>query len=344
VQSTSADDIEAVLDESGPDYEEFRYELATGGTRADVYLVTLVYQGEEYEVVVKFKPPDDDRFAVEPKLHEYVADRTDIPIPRILVFKQDPESDIPQYFVTERVRGENLAEKFAEMTDECWDRVIRQVGRILGNLHAEIAFEAFGRLMLYDDRITIRHWRGNWREYFGELTQAHIGYLDGTPFDSVDDRASEAIEDALPVIPRDAVPRLVHDDLQPTNLLCQLDEDDPITAVLDWQDTLAAHPHYQLAQAEFLYIDSTFQEEDVRQRLRTELFEGYNEYREFEPDETYEECKPVYQMSTLLWRMTGFESAFSEDDLGRARAEFQYRQHFERLLGELPSDGHGGSL
>jgi aminoglycoside phosphotransferase (APT) family kinase protein len=159
VQTTSADDIRAVLDESGPDYEEFSYEPATGGTRADVYLVSLVYEGEEYEVYVKFKPPGDDRFAIEPKLHEYVADRTEIPIPRILVFKQEPERDVPPYFVTERVRGDNLADQFDRMTDDRWDRVIRQVGRILGNLHAEIAFEAFGRLMLYDDRITIPTWR-----------------------------------------------------------------------------------------------------------------------------------------------------------------------------------------
>ena len=45
MQTTSAADIEAVLEESGPDYEEFSYEPATGGTRADVYMVTLVYQG-----------------------------------------------------------------------------------------------------------------------------------------------------------------------------------------------------------------------------------------------------------------------------------------------------------
>ncbi|MFC7195624.1 hypothetical protein ACFQL4_14965 [Halosimplex aquaticum] len=81
MQTTSAADIEAVLDESGPDYEDFSYEPATGGTRADVYMVTLVYRGTEYEVYVKFKPAGEERFAVEPTLHDYVADRTEIPIP-----------------------------------------------------------------------------------------------------------------------------------------------------------------------------------------------------------------------------------------------------------------------
>ena len=336
VQTTSASDIAAVLDESGPDYEEFSFETATGGTRADVYLVTLVYQGREYEVVVKFKPAGDDRFAVEPKLHEYVADRTSVPIPRILVFKEEPAADVAPYFVTERVRGDNLADQFGDMTDSHWDNVIEQVGRIIGEIHAEVAFEAFGRLMLHDGRIMIRNWRGDWREYFGDLSLSHVEYLDRTPFDGVQSRAEDAIEDALPVVPTDGVPRLVHDDLQPTNLLCQLGEDDPITAVLDWQDTLAAHPHYQLAQAEFLYIDSAFEDPEVRDRLRGKLFEGYRSFREFERDETYERSKPVYQLSTLLWRMTGFESAFDEDDLGRARAEFRYRQQFDRLVGELP--------
>jgi len=335
VQTTSARDIKAVLDESGPDYEDFSFEPAVGGTRADVFLVSLVVDGTEYEVVVKFKPEGDDRFAVEPRLHEYVADRTDIPIPRILVFEQEPEADVPPYFVTERVQGDNLADRYGEMTDDHWDRVIRQVGRILGDLHEGIAFEAFGRLMLYDDRITIRNWRGDWQEYFEDLTTGHIDYLERTPFASVEPRAREALEAGIEAVPEDGVPRLVHDDFQPTNLLCLLEEEEPITAVLDWQDTLAAHPDYQLAQAEFLYIDSSFQDPDTRERLREALFEGYREYREFERDEQYVACKPVYQLSTLVWRMTGFEEAFDEDDLGRARAEFQYRQQFDRLVDEL---------
>lgn len=332
MQRTSARDIEAILDESGPDYEEFSFEPATGGTRADVFLVTLVYQGTEYEVVVKFKPENDDRFAVEPKLHEYVADRTDIPIPRILVFKEEPAVDVPPYFVTERVRGDNLADQYGDMTSEHWDRVIEQVGRILGDLHEGVAFEAYGRLMLYDGRITIRNWRGNWREYFADLTMNHIENLGTTPFDGIQSRARDAVEAALPAVPEDGVPRLVHDDFQPTNLLSILEEDDPITAVLDWQDTLAAHPDYQMAQAEFLYIDSTFQDPEARERLREKLFDGYREHREFERDEQYVQCKALYQLSTLLWRMTGFEDAFSDDDLGRGRAEFQYRQQFDRLV------------
>jgi len=244
VQTTSARDIRAVLEESGPDYEEFRFEPAAGGTRADVFLVTLVVEGTEYEVVVKFKPEGDDRFAVEPRLHEYVADRTDIPIPRILVFEQEPEADVPPYFVTERVRGKNLADRYGEMGEDDWNRVLTQVGTILGDLHEGIAFEAFGRLMLYDDRITIRNWRGNWREYFEDLTRAHLEYVEGTPFEGVEDRAQDAIERNLSYIPTDGIPRLVHDDLQPTNVLCMLDEQEPISAVLDWQDTLAAHPEY----------------------------------------------------------------------------------------------------
>ncbi|WP_459195087.1 phosphotransferase family protein [Halosimplex sp. J119] len=336
MQTTSAADIEAVLDESGPDYEDFSYESATGGTRADVYMVTLVYEGTEYEVYVKFKPAGEKRFAVEPKLHEYVADRTDIPIPRILVFKQEPERSVPPYFVTERVRGENLADQYGAMEQSHWERVIEQVGEIMGDIHSEIAFEAFGRLILYDDRLTIRNWRGNWREYFGDLTRSHIDRLDGTPFEGVQSRARQAIEDALPLVPEDGMPRLVHDDMQPTNLLCMLDEPDPITAVLDWQDTLAAHRDYQLAQSEFLYIDSTFDDPTVRETLRGKLYEGYRTHHEFQPGEDYEQCKPIYQLSTLLWRMTGFDDAFDEDDLGRARAEFQYRQQFDRLLDAVP--------
>jgi aminoglycoside phosphotransferase (APT) family kinase protein len=335
VQSTSAGDIRAVLEESGPDYEEFSFEPASSGNRADVYLVSLVYDGTEYEVVVKFKPEGDDRFAVEPRLHEYVADRTDVPVPRILVFEPDPVRDVPPYFVTERVHGEELADGFGDLTRDGWDRVVEQVGRILGDMHSGIGFEAYGRLVLRKDRIAIDDWRGDWRDYFADLTREHVSRLSNTPFANVTDRALAALESGLPTVPRDGVPRLVHDDLQPTNLLFARDEPEPITAVLDWQDTLAAHPEYQLAQAEFLYIESTFDDPDRRDRLRDRLFEGYREHRSFERSARYQRCKPVYQLSTLLWRMSGFDEAFDEDDLERARAEFQYRQQFDRLTDEL---------
>jgi hypothetical protein len=107
-------DIKAVLDESGPDYETFTFERPTAGHQGEVFLVTLRYAGQEYEVVVKFQAGDPG-FALEPFLHEYVADRTDIPVPRILVFEEEPELDIDAYFVTERISGDNLAESIGEL-------------------------------------------------------------------------------------------------------------------------------------------------------------------------------------------------------------------------------------
>jgi aminoglycoside phosphotransferase (APT) family kinase protein len=337
VSTTSATDIEAVLEESGPDYEDFAFERASSGHRSDVYLVELAYKGETYEVVVKFESGDPERFAVEPKLHEFVADRTEVPIPRILVYEDDPDRDIPPYFVTERIRGENLSDQFGDFSREVWERVVEHVGRILGDLHAEIGFEAFGRLTLRGGRIALQEWNGDWQTYFGEMTHRNIDALEQTTFADFTDEAREGIEAALPVIPSDGVPRLVHDDLQPSNLLYAENADEPITAVLDWEDTLAAHPQYHLAQAEFLYVDSTFDDPDLQDALRERLYEGYRAFCSFDPDEAYRRAKPVYQLSTLLWRMTGFESAYDEDEgLGKARAEFRHRQQFERIVDELP--------
>jgi hypothetical protein len=42
----------------------------------------------------------------------------------------------------------------------------------------------------------------------------------------------------------------------------------------------------------------------------------------------------IEQWGDIQWE--SFEDAFAEDDLGRARAEFRYRQQFDRLVGELP--------
>jgi aminoglycoside phosphotransferase (APT) family kinase protein len=336
---TPEQDIEAVLQESGPDYEGFRFDTPGGGHQSDVYMVTLRHDGEAYEVVVKFKPPGDVPFAVEPCLHDFVATRTDVPVPRILVYEDDPDADVPPYFVTERIHGENLAEEFAALSTEDRRRVLAQSGRILGDMHSEIGFEAFGRLTLHDDRIIVSDWMGNWREYFERLTRSHLAHLDGTPFEDMTDRARDCIEPALEMVPADGVPRLVHDDFRPANLMFDPSADAPITAALDWQDVLAALPEYNLAQTEFLFIDSSFQDPELRESLRMVFREGYQEVRPMEFGEGYERRRPLYQLSTLLWRMAGFEAAFGDESgLAVARAEAQYRQQFERLVEEIQAD------
>lgn len=335
--SPPATDIEAVLEESGPNYTDFTFEIPGGGHQSDVFMVTLAHAGQDYEVVVKFEPGDMDSFAVEPKLHRYVSERTDIPIPDILVFKQEPTVDVPPYFVTARLEGDNLAEHYGELSAADRERVVRQAGRILGDLHSEIAFEAFGWLDLWEDRIIVRDLTGSWREYFQRLTRSHLDGLAGTTFEDLRERAEEHLEPALTLVPEEGVPRLVHDDFRPANLLVDFDREEPITAVLDWQDVLAALPEYHLAQTEFLFVDSSFQDPELCDRLRDALYEGYRSERAFDFDEEYTRRRPIYQLSTLLWRMGGFEGAFADESgLARARAEAQYREEFERLLSALP--------
>jgi len=153
----------------------------------------------------------------------------------------------------------------------------------------------------------------------------------------VAERARERIEPALALVPEDGVPRLVHDDFRPANLLFDASREEPITAVLDWQDVLAAHPEYHLAQTEFLFIDSAFQDPAIRDRLRETLHDGYRKSARSPSTTGNEERRPLYQLSTLLWRMGGFEDAFAEGFRARpARAEAQYRQQFERLVESLP--------
>lgn len=335
--STPEENIRAVLEESGPNYSGFTFETPGGGHQSDVYMVTLDHGGEQYEVVVKFKPDGDVPFDVEPKLHEYVANRTDVPVPRILVFKQQPEVDVRPYFVTERVHGENLSEQFSSLSPEDRCRIMRQAGSILGDLHSEIGFEAFGRLDLHNGRLIVRDWIGSWREYFEQLTRMHLSRLDETPFADVVDRAQNRIEPALEMVPEDGVPRLVHDDFRPANLLFEPESDQPITAVLDWQDVLAALPEYNLAQTEFLFIDSSVTDPTVQEKLRSEFHEGYTAHRPMDFEDGYADRRPLYQLSTLLWRMAGFDAVFADGSgLEQARAEAQYRQQFERLLEAIP--------
>lgn len=335
--SSPATDIQAVLDESGPDYEDFSFEQPAGGSRADVYLVTLNYRGESYEVVLKFEPPDDGNFALEPHLYEYVADRTNVPVPRILVFKENPDQNVPPYFVTERMEGQSLSDQFDTLETPLQRRILVQVGEILGDLHSNIAFEGFGYFGLDDGRLTVESLTWDWREFFRELTERHIERLDRTPFSDLVKPARRAVESSIETIPTTATPRLVHDDFRPANLMFDPEVEDPIRSVLDWQNALAGHPEYNVAQAEFLFVDSVFRDSETRASLRERLHDGYREYHTFPIDDGYAERRPLYQLSTLVWRMAGFEQAFADaGGLAEARAKAYYREQFEHLVDALP--------
>ncbi|WP_136689077.1 phosphotransferase family protein [Halorhabdus amylolytica] len=335
--STPADAVRAVLEESGPDYESFSYQELSGGTRADVYFVTLEYEGTVYEVVVKFAPESIERFAVEPFLHEFVAERTDLPVPGILVFEQEPERDIPAYFVTERVQGTNLGESFAALSIEERRHVMEQVGSVLGDLHSTIAFEGYGRLDLSRGRLVVSDLSTDWREYFAEMTSDHIDGLAGTIFADLQDVARDGLAARIESISRQGIPRLVHDDFRPGNLLFDTGTRSAITAVLDWEQPLAGDPLYNLAQVEFLFVDSVIRDPEECERMRKRLYDGYRRQREFDPDdEGYAACKPLYQFSTLIWRMAGFEALYVDsNELVRSRAEAYYRQQFDRLASTL---------
>lgn len=335
--STPEREIEAVLDESGPDYDTFEYERPTAGHQGEVFLVTLQYAGEEYEVVVKFQS-GDPAFALEPFLHEYVADRTEVPVPRILVFKEDPDLDVEPYFVTERVHGDNLVESMGELESAKREEVVRHAGDILGDMHSEIGFEGFGRLALEDGRLVVEEFSWDWQQFFSDIVHGYIDRLDGTPFEDLKDTAAEHLDANLEFIESGGVPRLVHDDFRPANVMYDPGADDPISAVLDWQFALAADPEYHIARTDFLFIDPAYKDEETRQRLRSQLYDGYREHREFEPDEGYEQRRPVYHFATLLWRMAGFDAAFADfSELARGRAEARFRQQFEHLAASLPA-------
>ena len=336
--SGAAEIIEAILGESGPDYESYSFEETPGDTRTDSHFVTVEYQGESYEVVVKLAPEVDSTFAVEPFLHEYVAERTDVPLPGILVFKEEPEQDVPPYFITERIHGDNLDEHFESFSMDERGAIMFEIGEILGDMHSTIAFEGYGRLDLDDGRLIVRDLSWDWRAYFEELTQGHIGQLAETTFEDLQPTARERLADRLSVVPKQGTPRLVHDDFRPGNLLIEPDGPE-ISAVLDWEKTLAGDPLYNLAQIELLFIDSVFRDPDEREQLRERLYEGYGTETDFDADESYQACKPLYQFSTLVWRMAGFDSIYGDaSPLARTRAEAYYREQFTNLARTLEPD------
>jgi aminoglycoside phosphotransferase (APT) family kinase protein len=161
--------------------------------------------------------------------------------------------------------------------------------------------------------------------------------LADTPFADLQQPATQFLDDNIDIIESTGVPRLVHDDFRPANMLFDPTSPEPITAVLDWQFVLAGDPEYHIARTDFLFIDPAFRDGSARERLRERLYDGYRTHMDFEPTPGYEQRRSVYHFATLVWRMASFNVAFTDfSELARARAEARFRKQFDQLVSVQP--------
>jgi hypothetical protein len=195
-----------------------------------------------------------------------------VPVPTV---RASGDLDGGGYAVLDYVAGDDLHERFVDLSPGDQQALAHRFGELLASLQEAFAFEGFGAVTVADsdsdDSATLRATGSDdWPAWFEPY--AHEG-IDALPdaFGDLRDPLRAAVADAT--LPASPPARLYPWDLRPGNALLA---GGGLAAVLDWGDPLAAAPGLAVAKTEHLVAD--WYVEDGAP-LREAFREGYRERR-----------------------------------------------------------------
>jgi aminoglycoside phosphotransferase (APT) family kinase protein len=315
------------------------------GHQDNVYLIDGEHGTDEYVVkfckrnsahVLKYFPPTAPNafavtaLAVEARVLRAIATRTSLPVPEVLAVNLSSDGDLPPYLVMEKAPGDSLHGLFYDLSVETQEHLLAAIGRYLATLHQTWQFDACGSLQLVDDAIEpVDDYR--WPEWCDAQWATCLERLHETRFADLVPELDAWYETQRPLLPADQQSVLVHDDFRPANVL--VDEPrETVTAMLDWEDILAAPPEYQLARLEFLCIDVYEFPAEQQAQLRTTLYESYQQIHPFQPSDAYRQRRDLYQLLSILWKTGNFPVTHQETAEERRSALATQRRHRLRQL------------
>lgn len=324
--------LRRMVREIRPEWTLLEATPADEGTDA-VYFVTIETPEGSRECVLKaceFLDPEE--FRPEPYLMALIDGCTSIPVPSV-VGAVDDHDDLPApFFLMERCEGEVREGGVRELPPEAVERLAREAGRNLGELHAVGDFERFGPIRLARDvdgdrdRIADCDPGGlgvdsrtltvgetdvdSWRRHFERITDANFGDLHDRFADLESDL--RAFADArLDALDREFDPVLGHDDYRLGNLLVD-PEAGETKAVLDWGNAHTTEVQYNLVLTEQYLSGWAPHDDPLRERVRAALREGYETTNDLPRDPDFERRRELYLAVMHLFPMVWFSLWYGE--------------------------------
>lgn len=358
--------LDAMVREVRPDWSLREATPAAEGTDA-VYFVDVETPVGSRECVLKactFLDPAE--FRPEPHLLTAVGRRTALPVPGVLGAVDD-HADLPApFFLTERCDGEVRENGARDLSVATLERLAREAGRFLGELHAVGDFRTFGpvRLVRDVDREPPSESSGVSVPGTTDTPTAETGGVAGTDrrlvagddaadawrdhvesfaratFDGVADRFTGPAADLRPVVDErmDALdpafdPVLGHDDYRLGNLLVDADAG-RTKVVLDWGNANTMEAQYNLVLAEqYLSGWASHDGDRRRERVRAALREGYAATNHLERDADFERRRELYLAVTRLFPLAWFQLWYGDEPAAeRERAAERHRRAVRELV------------
>ncbi|WP_435348115.1 phosphotransferase family protein [Haloarchaeobius sp. HRN-SO-5] len=276
---------------------------------------------------------DPERFRPEPRLAALVDRETDVPVPTVHHVGEDGPIDGP-WFVMAYVEGENWENRATEFPPDQHERLVREAGYNLGQVHAIDAFSGFGRVGVADGDLVVDDPTDDWREWVAELGRGRLDRMADGPFDDLLPACRRELDARLQDVPRDVRPAPAHTDYRLGNLLVDpgAGPADPVTrAVVDWGNTYTAHGEFDLASTEDFLFGWYDVPPDRAATLREALFEGYAAETGLVRDDAFRARYRAYRLVTRFAGMEGVPYWFESEE--RAAAEARHRAFLRGTFG-----------
>lgn len=305
--------------------------------KSEVYFVDIRDARGERTVVLKTYPAskrERKRGIVEKEMRLYrlLDAETDFPVPEVYAGETGPDAEPLPHFFMERLPGENYERREDELALPVVEDVVYEVGAYLAATH-EITFDRFGFLRGGRGKLTFETGYDEWRAAFSDLVFDWIRRFEETRFAPLRSTVRDYVEDGLEHLDGPFEPRLIHFDSRIGNLLVSPDAESPVTGVLDWETARAGHAEFDLAKAEFMFVDRVYDDPEVADRLRERLYEGYRDRRGRPLDDGFERRRDLYRVAGLSSLLFAFPYVYGErDESTQERIAAKFRRELDSLL------------
>lgn len=253
---------------------------------------------------------------------------SEVPVPEIVDHNTEVERDVPPYILMKYIPGTIVADAESSLSTEQRADVIEQLGRSLGRVHETFSFDRFGELAVMDGNLQVVDGERYWRDRFEDDMAQSITRLEQTPIADLAQPARDWFEEHQDELDHRFESTLIHEDLNPLNVIISTAAVPEISAIVDWEDVTAAPPELQIESGVTL-LDRQLQELD-RNTIEQRFVRGYETVRRL-PDE-YKRRSELYALRRWVHSFSALRPDLDTSDGQGAAVERAARDQFKQIV------------
>jgi len=255
------------------------------------------------DLVLRIIHPSNGEYVVkkEEVIYNLLSNKK-IPVPKIIKTDISKKLIPYNYAISKRLEGNSLRKNYEKLSFEEKRKIFKQLGNYLSKMHS-ITFNKFGDIIKKGNRLLIGPLNEienisktinsgpfySWKDMHKEIIKARLRCFKGTQFEKLIKPIKTYFSEHQNLIDYDITPRLLHIDLNKTNIFVNGGK---VTGILDVGDSFIGHNEEDLMRTE---LDLFNKHHGGEKQLKHVFLEEYE--KNIKLDKGYEERLPFYFLS-----------------------------------------------